>query len=134
MIKLYNITLKTGSACISLCLAISLIFSSLSAYSSESFFNATDTDLSFTTLNKNCIHHTNTTKTTFLAEVFDAEEEDDDFLCKKKTTLLSVFLRTLWTEKTVEGANFSALKHAQIPVVKLTEPCYIEYCSLKIPS
>ena len=136
MTKQNNIIKQIASPCISLCLVVCIVFSSLSAYSSELYFNenTSETSFSLAQFNQDYIHHTNASKTEFLAEIFDAEEEEDDFYGKKKTTLLSVFLRTLWSYSIVESDNLFAVEYAETPILKIAEPCYIEYCSLKIPS
>lgn len=135
MEKSSYITQKLIPTCISLSLAICLIFSSLSIYTSDIFFSddSNESTISVIQIGQGYVHHTTTPKNEFLAEVADTEE-DDDFTSKKKSTLLNTILRTLWSYSFIEADNFSAIEYADTPIIKIAEPCYIEYCSLKIPS
>jgi hypothetical protein len=65
---------------------------------------------------------------------FSVEKEEEDFISKKKELLFGTILRVLWSYSTVDLGNLSSIEYAEFPVVKIFEPCYIAYCSLKIPS
>ena len=136
MTKLYNRESNTLPTCISLCLAVCLIFSSLSAYTFEIFFNdnTNQTIFSKTQLEEGYVHHTIISKNEFLAELIDIEEEDENSHKKNSNITFAKVLRTLWSYSFVEADNLYAIEHVVVPVIKIAEPCYIEYCSLKIPS
>ncbi len=135
MTKSKSIIRKIAPISMSLCLALCLVFSSLSAYTTETFFNNDITTSTFSKvqLEQDFVHHTVISKIDFLAEITDTEE-DDDFVYKKNPSLFNIIIKTLWTYSLVETDNLSAIEYAEIPVTKISEPCYIEYCSLKIPS
>lgn len=136
MATLPNTIAKTIPACISLCLVLCLVFSSLSAYSFETLFNNTSVETTFTTtqLEQGFVHHTSISKNEFLAELIDTEEKDDDNIHKNNSKLTLKLLRTLWSYSSVEADNHTTVEFTEIPILKIAVPCYIEYCSLKIPS
>lgn len=136
MTKQSNIVKKIVPTFISLSLAICLILSSLSAYSTELFFNDTTNQTSFsqTQLEQECIYYTPIPKHEFIAEIIDAEEEEEDVYPKKNIVHADFILRTLWSYSYAETENDSKIKCTEHPILLIHEPHYIEYCSLKIPS
>lgn len=132
MTKSDNITQKIATSAISISLVVCLIFSSLTVYFSSVFFNDNFDETSISA--QEHVYHTNSTKSDFLAEIIDLEEEEDEILHKKKVESFNTVLRTLWSYSFIEAENQSVIDYAEVPVVKISEPCYIEYCSLKIPS
>lgn len=137
MIKAYNIAKKIAPTCISLCLALCLVFSSLSSYTFEIFFNANSnhTEISVAQLEQGYIHHTNPSKSNFLAEVIDIEEENDKNTHKKNLNItFAKILRILWSYSFIKQESIQSVDYSEFFTVKITEPCYIKYCSLKIPS
>ena len=80
MTKFYNKENNILPTCISLCLVVCLIFSSLSAYTFEIFFNNNANQTTFTAaqLEQGFVHHTAISKNQLLAELIDIEEEEDE--------------------------------------------------------
>ncbi|MCB9359902.1 MAG: hypothetical protein H6587_03095 [Flavobacteriales bacterium] len=134
-IKRQKLANRIASTFLSLGMVVCLMFSSLSVYTTEVIFSDNSNEIEFSSaqLEQGYIHHTKVDINDFLAEVVDVEEEDN-FILKKETTSYNTIIRILWTYSLVEEDNLSAVEYAEVPVTKISEPYYIEFCSLKIPS
>ena len=125
-----SIPKKIFPVCVSLLLAMCLIYSSFSVYLVE---NSTQIESTITNLEQGYIHHADFVKNTLYSEVVDTE--DDDTNHKKNYTLLfAKILKTYWLHYTSEIKNVESVQYAEHPTEKILEHKYIEYCSLKIPS
>lgn len=115
----------------SFCLAIFLSLSSFSAYTAELFSNDNfiQVKVSVAQLKQGSIHHTSKGK--FLAEAVDFEK--DNSVGKKKILLLNAISRIVWSYLSIKEHTLSVAEYIKTPFIRISEPCYIEYCSLKIP-
>lgn len=71
--------------------------------------------------------------TDFFAEVLDVEEEETEHESKKKLASVLITLSNCYFSHLFSGkANFSIYNQSVVFLTLI--PCYIKYCTLKIPS
>lgn len=125
-----SILKEVSPICISLLLAVCLMFSSFSIYLIE---NSTETESTITNLEQGYVHHVDFVKNTLFIE-FKNTEDDDTNHKKNYCLLFARILKTYWLHYTIEKENIESVQYAEHPTEKIKEHRYIEYCSLKIPS
>ncbi|MCB0401046.1 MAG: hypothetical protein KDD41_03115 [Flavobacteriales bacterium] len=120
---------------ISLLLVFCLFFSSFSIYLSSSFFNDTKSDDQIITEAVSTVHHAKANGNDVFGEMLEEEEEDDDAIHKKiKLLQQTQLIRILWLANFDQTEDAPYFDDQDQVTTSLKEPCYIEYCSLKIPS